>query len=268
MKSLNLMLHAGGRQTTRKEIAEILTPATEERQNGKLWVPIPHLTLIEQIETELNKLNMRIVNENFGIAHEGKRMFGILQIANGQNSEDYSWVAGIRNSHDKSFPAGLCVGSGVFVCDNLAFSSEIQFGRRHTTHILRDIPMLVVKAVGQLAEKWDTQGKRIDAYKGTELTRGGAAEIVISSLCQNVFPKTRIDEVWNEWINPRHEDFKGRNVWSLFNAVTENLKPKADSKAHSLWDLPSRTNRLHAICDAACGISFADLKEEEPAIVN
>jgi hypothetical protein len=33
-------------------------------------------------------------------------------------------VLGLRNSHDKRFPAGLVGGSAVFVCDNLAFSGE------------------------------------------------------------------------------------------------------------------------------------------------
>jgi hypothetical protein len=257
MNKLNLILHCGGKLTTRDEMVKISTPDPEGR-----WFPIPHTTLLDTVESELGKLNMRIMNENYGIAQEGKRMFGLLQIGNGSNPSDHSWVAGLRNSHDKSFPAGLCVGSGVFVCDNLAFSSEIVFGRRHTTNILRDLPMLVARACGELAAKWDSQGKRIEAYKQTELTRGDAASIVIDAMCQNVFPKTRIDEIWNEWRTPRHPEFQDRNVWSLFNAVTENLKPRAESKGHSLWDLPSRTTRLHAICDSVCGISFADLKPE------
>lgn len=255
MNKLNLILHCGGSATTRDQLATIQTPDPEGR-----WFPIPHTTLLDTVGSELGKLGMTIVGESFGLAQNGARMFGLLQIGNGNNPVDHSWVAGLRNSHDKSFPAGLCVGSGVFVCDNLAFSSEIVFGRRHTTNIMRDLPMLVARACGELAAKWDTQGKRIEAYKATKLGRGMAAEIVLNSLRQNVFPKTKIDEIWGEWLEPSHPEFADRNVWSLFNAVTEHLKPREASKGHALWDLPARTTRLHAICDSACSLDLAGLK--------
>lgn len=260
MNKLNLVLHCGGSATSREEVEKIQAPSPDGR-----WFPISHGTLLSTVESELSKLDMHIVNESYGISQEGHRMFGILQIGNGHNATDHSWVAGIRNSTDKSFPAGLCVGSGVFVCDNLAFSSEIVFARRHTTNIMRDLPMLVARACGELAAKWDTQGKRIEAYKGTEIDNEGAAWLLLNSLRQNVFPKTKIDDILNEWLEPRHPEFKDRNVWSLFNAVTKHLKPREASKGHSLWDLPARTTRLHAICDSTCGIDFSELKPADVA---
>lgn len=261
MKTSNLVLHCGGSAVTREALSKIETPAPEGR-----WFPISHTTLLDTVESELGKLNMRIVNESYALANEGKRMFGLLQIANGvEGSNEYAWVAGLRNSMDKTFPAGLAVGATCFVCDNLSFSSEIVFGRRHTTNILRDLPMLVARAAGELAAKWDTQDKRIEAYKNTGLGNKDAAWILLNSLRQNVFPKTKIDDILSEWLEPRHPEFKDRNVWSLFNSITEWLKPRESSKGNSLWDLPARTTRLHAICDSACGVNFADLKESSPA---
>jgi hypothetical protein len=262
MNTLNLNLHCGGSVVSREQIAEVATPAPEGR-----WFPVSHSGLLGTIESELNKLNLVVTGETHALANENKRLFSILQVGSKDNpgSKDYSWVAGVRNSHDKSFPAGLCVGSAVFVCSNLAFSNEIVFGRRHTTNIMRDLPMLVARACGELASKWDTQGKRIEMYKNTELGNKDAAWILLNSLRQNVFPKTKIDDVLSEWLEPRHPEFKDRNVWSLFNAVTENLKPRENSKANSLWDLPARTNRLHALCDSACGLNFADLNTAELA---
>jgi len=259
MNKLNLMLHAGGSAATREQLASVVTPSPEGR-----WFPISHNTLLDTVEGELGKLGMRIVNETFGLANNGQRMFGLLQIANGHNSEDYSWVAGIRNSMDKTFPAGLCVGSGVFVCDNLAFSSEIVFGRRHTTNIMRDLPMLVTRACGELATKWDTQGKRYDAYKATGLENRDAKALLFDAFTSDVFNTRQIRPVINEWLTPRHPEFKDRTVWSLFNCVTENLKPKESDSGTALWDLPVRTSKLHAICDAACGLDFSDLKAVEP----
>lgn len=260
MSKLNLILHTGGSEATLEQVEAINTPEPSGR-----WFPIGHSTLLDTVKSEFGKLNMTVVNESYGLAKDGARLFGLMQISNGVNSPDHSWVAGIRNSHDKTFPAGLCVGSGVFVCDNLAFSSEIVFGRRHTTNIMRDLPMLVARACGELAAKWDTQGKRIEAYKNVELGNKDAAWILLNSLRQNVFPKTKIDDVLSEWLEPRHPEFKDRNVWSLFNAVTEHLKPTREGVKNALWDLPARTTRLHALCDAACGLDFSDLKQEAVA---
>jgi hypothetical protein len=50
---------------------------------------------------------MRIVTEAHGLSADGSRYFGLLQVVNGQEQADYSYVLGLRNSHDKRFPAGL-----------------------------------------------------------------------------------------------------------------------------------------------------------------
>jgi len=255
MRNLNLILHCGGSVATRNQLAEIKTPSPEGR-----WHPIPHTELITQVESRLSEHGMRIVNESFGLANDGARMFGLMQVANGKNSDDYSWVAGLRNSHDKTFPAGLCVGSGVFVCDNLAFSSEIVFGRKHTTNILRDLPVLVGTAIGKLSESWTSQDKRIEAYKETELSKGDAANLLLDALSQDVINTRQILPAFQEWRKPRHEEFAERsNVWRLFNSVTEVLKPTdgKNKKGHYLFELPARTQRWHAICDSACGLEIA-----------
>src|SRR5205807_1578946 len=80
-----------------------------------------------------------IVSQAHALAREGQRYFGLLQIVNGTFHDDYSLIMGIRNSHDKAFPAALCLGSGVFVCDNLAFSGEIKLARKHTRFIERNV---------------------------------------------------------------------------------------------------------------------------------
>lgn len=121
---------------------------------------------------------MRVVNQAHGLSPDGCRYFGLLQIAATEVSwsrpqpptPDYTYVLGLRNSHDKRFPAAMVLGSQVFVCDNLAFSGEIKIERKHTRFIERDLPSLVGTGVSQLAERWHQQDARFAAYKQTELS--------------------------------------------------------------------------------------------------
>lgn len=253
----NLCLHCGSRKVERSIVAQAVVPASTES-----WVPIPHTLLLQEVETNLGKRNMRIVNESFALTPDERDMFGLLQVANCQDTKDYAYVLGLRNSNSKKFPAGVAVGSSVFVCDNLAFSSEIVFARKHTTNIIRDLPTLVETVISQLSEKWNDQESRFAAYRQTELTNKEAMVLLMEAAEAEVFPWQRGWDIYQEWKTPRHPEFKERNVWSFFNAVTENLKPRKDSKATSLWSLPNRSARLHQLCDDRCGVVLG--KKTEP----
>ena len=116
---LNLCLHCGAHEVDRNEIAQAPTPG-----RTRTWVPIPHHTLLDQVEHTLAGNGFNVVNQAHSLWGDGNRYFGLLQISTCSQDGDYSLVVGLRNSHDKSFPAGLVLGASVFVCDNMSFSGE------------------------------------------------------------------------------------------------------------------------------------------------
>src|SRR4029079_5186810 len=177
-----------------------------------------------------------------------QRYFGMFQLKNGNNPVDYSLVVGLRNSHDKSFPAGLVVGSGVFVCDTLAFSGEAKIGRKPPVFIERDPPNLIQSAVGRIGDLRKRQDDRIDTYKRFEMSDTQAHDIVIQALDNRIAPVTYIPKILKEWREPRHAEFTtARNGWRLFNAFTEILKES------NLFERPRATQALHGPMDTACG---------------
>ncbi len=182
------------------------------------------------------------------VNQEPDRYFGLLQVANGHNHPDYSWVVGVRNSHDKSLPCGIVAGTSVMVCDNLSFSGEVKLSRKHTCMIRVDLPLLARAAIGKLVDKWHTQDQRIDVYKNSTLKDWLAHDLVIKALDAEVIPSTKLPQVLHEWRDPRHREFAPRNVWSLHNAFTEVLKG-------NLPLLPGRTERLHALLDDHVGLA-------------
>jgi hypothetical protein len=246
MHKSNLCLHAGARAVSRDLVAAVATPPRTDT-----WVPIPHGRLLEGVQTSLERAGLSVVTEAHGLTKDGDRYFGLLQVANGQASDDFGLVVGLRNSHDKTFPAGLVVGAAVFVCDNLSFSGEIRLARKHTVHVERDLPQLIERAVGRLGDLRRTQDTRFAACKGHELTDGAAHDLVIQALDARVVPVTRIPNVLREWREPRHPEFRdGRTAWRLFNAFTESLKGNIDA-------LPARTQALHGLLDGACGLAVS-----------
>jgi len=241
---LNLMLHCGARKVDRSQVEGSLTP-----ERTRSWVPIGHHRLLEQVEDSLTGVGLKIVNQAHALSIDQRRYFGLLEVVNGQKHNDYGLVVGLRNSHDKSFPAALVVGSGVFVCDNLSFSGEIAIARRHTRFIERDLPGLVQLAVGRLGNLRGLQDQRIAKYKAARLTDMRASHLVVKALEARIIPATTIPTVVKEWRRPSHPEFAegGRTAWRLFNAITEAIKGR------SIEILPRRTQKLHGMLDAVCG---------------
>jgi hypothetical protein len=249
MANLNLVVHAGGIRVDREQIEKAMTPAPRG-----IWRPIPHIRLLGGIQKTLERSGLKVTAEAHALSHEGARYFGLMQLAaaggDGASASDYGFVVGLRNSHDKTFPAGLAVGSGVFVCDNLAFSGEIEIARKHTTNINRDLPNLIERAVGQIGDARVRQDRRISAYKTTELSDAQAHDFLIRSVDAQVISNRRITDVLQEWREPRHPEFaQGRTAWRLFNAYTEVMKDT------NLFERPKTTQALHGLMDTACGLS-------------
>jgi len=251
-----LMIHCGGREVVREELAQVGTPAPTET-----WHPIPHDRLFAEVEQSLLRNDLRIVGEQHAIARDGDRYFGLLQIANGHNPSDHAWVLGLRNSHDQTFPAGLVVGSRVFVCDNLAFSGEIVIARRHTRWILRDLPRLVLDGVGQLTQRWHSQEERYDRYRETALGDREVHDLVIRALDSRAITTTQVPAVLQEWRHPEHAAFRDRTAWSLFNAFTHVVG------SGTVWTVAKRTQVLHGVLDAHCGlVTSATIRPECPSV--
>jgi hypothetical protein len=243
---VNLVLHCGAKNVPRSTVEKATTPAA-----SATWVPVPHGRFLQQVESTISCNGLTVVNEAHALWNDGLRYFGLMEVANGESHEDYGLVVGLRNSHDKSFPASIALGSAVFVCDNLAFSGEVTITRRHTLFIERDLPRIVHTAVGRLADMRGQQDERIRTYKETELSDPTAHDLVIRAVDANVLPVTQVPAVLEEWRTPSHKEFAvdGKTLWRFHNAMTEAWKGR------NLAALPRRSQALHGLLDSVCGLA-------------
>src|SRR4051794_34308609 len=104
MREISLILHTGARSASREQVALVPTPARTQS-----WVPIPHARLLDGVQGSLERAGLATLSEAHGLTNDGCRYFGLLQVAQTDADRDFGLVVGLRNSHDKSFPAGLVV---------------------------------------------------------------------------------------------------------------------------------------------------------------
>ena len=251
---LNMMIHCGAEFVDLEQVKNVNEPDPTDS-----WHPISHWYLIDQLLKRLPQYGLQIVEQAHalkekgagGKAGNGDQYFGMLQVEpinEVERNDDFSFVLGVRNSHDKSFAAGLVLGNGVFVCDNLCFSGEVKLARRHTTNIMRDLPNVINRALSRLIESRTSEVQRIEAYKETEFNDVQAKAAILDMFRGGAFPAQRIPQVLEQWETPAHPEFKERTAWSLFNGVTEVLKKT------SIMALPDRTTKLHGVMDSLCGL--------------
>tara|TARA_B110000305_G_C19245117_1_gene541929 strand:+ start:31 stop:885 length:855 start_codon:yes stop_codon:yes gene_type:complete len=275
-KKVNLTICGGNRTLVGfDEIVAVNTPPVEyrkkENQFGEFSIsyqPVSHESLISRAKWFLDANNFSIQDEVHSLARDGKHYFGLFSVDHpNRKASDRGCVVGLRNSHDKTFPAGLCAGDAPFVCDNLIFTNTIKLARRHTRNILSDLDHTINRALGKLFGFWHGQDARIEAYKNFELTNAKVNDLVIRACKVGAVPKSKIIDVVNQWESSDHPEFWDRNANSLYNAFTEVYKG-------NLVALPNRSDALHSILDSEVSfdikstISDAEtLPIEEPQLV-
>ncbi len=234
-----LFLHTGGTPITKDDLGYIPVPPSTDT-----FCPVPHHILLQEMHQAFTEHNLKVLQEQFAISKQGQRMFGVIELAS--DTTDYATLVAVRNSHDHSESIKLGLGTGVFVCDNMAFSAEFQLSRRHTSRVLSDLPNKVRALVATANTARQQQDAQINLYKQTELSPRDAHHLIVLLAKNRAFPASRALDVCREYDAPKHEEFAPRTVWSLMNATTEVLK------GTSLLVMPERTSRMHSTFDHFC----------------
>jgi hypothetical protein len=234
-----LMLHCGGQLASRDEVIAVPAPAATDT-----YVPLPYESFIVRIEKQLAVEGITIREEHLALSKNRQRLFGLIALTlPGVTATDHGCVLGLRTSYDRSFANGLCIGAAVFVCDNLSFSGEVTFQRKHTAGMLKDLSWMISETVSTLPKRFAEQSTAFAKLKQRELTEVEAHDLVIRFWDAGAIGTLEIPRLIKEWREPRHAEFaQSTNAWRLFNAATETIKG-------DLWRLPARTRAIHNILD-------------------
>lgn len=213
---MSLMM-CDGKFVNRYEVSLVPTPRGTES-----WKPVSHMEVIDAVTSVVKSHQWQILDENFGLARDGQKLFGVMRI-NKSNSTDWSRCIGLRNSHDKSFAVGLSAGINVTVCSNLAFGGTTVIKRRHTSRI--ELTELVDIAMTELENEFLTLESVCEDLKVIYLKNDDEARAKIVKAAElGAINSSDIVSVFKAFKRPQHEEFAEPTRWSLLNAFTETIK--------------------------------------------
>jgi hypothetical protein len=226
-----MMLHCGAETVTRAMVEAVPVPAFT-----RSYRPVPYATAIDFLhETIATKIGAPILSETYGLNKKGDQLFALATLDMGDAESGLS--IGLRQSYNKSLALGVAVGAQVFVCDNLCFSGDaFMIVRKNTTNVWEDFKALVTAQVaGALGHHTNMQAD-VAKLKATPCNERRGYSFLGVMLGEGLLTPTQATVAFTDWTTPRHEAFAERNMWALYNAITEGLKKGA----------PARTIDRHA----------------------
>jgi hypothetical protein len=206
------------------ELAGIEPPAPT-----KTWFPVAHRAVLDSVESTLEGAGFQIRQSRLSLSHGDARFFGTLDLTTPIH-EGVALAVGIRNSTDQSFPIGFCCGHRVFVCDNLAFTSEIVVSKKHTRFGQERYLEGLARAVGSLNEYKESAAGWIAQLQATDLSEDAANSYLLQAYEQGIIGMRLLPLVIKEWRRPTHEEYRPRTAYSLFNCFTDVLGRVRQSK--------------------------------------
>jgi hypothetical protein len=189
------------------------------------WYPTRHGSVLETVEQMITNAGMVIDKAEYAVSKGGARFFCTLDLTS-EIVPGVKLAIGLRNSHDKAFAINLTAGSRVFVCDNLAFCSDIYVAKKHTRYGRLRFDEGISKALANLGQFKALEAHRIARYKDVPVTETVAKAAILTAYEQQIIGVRQLDATLHEWKRPSHAEFADRTAWALFNCFTEVLKAK------------------------------------------
>jgi hypothetical protein len=223
---MTLLIHKGGEYCSLDDLRDIPLP-----QETRTYKPVSHYDLAKNLAEVSGGLlrGYQLDKAQYGLARDGNQMFGVHTYRNGISSS-MGLSIGFRNSYDKSMSVGIAIGASVFVCDNLALTGDIAIMRKHTANVWNDLEELTITTIYRSQHNFTKIVEDAEIMRGRYLSNDDAFRMIGLMYGNDIISPRQIPVVKREWLNPTQADFEERNVWSLYNAVTESLKTAPPNK--------------------------------------
>jgi len=204
----------GADRVSREDLG--LVPLPDATRTHK---PVAHIAVVEALVECLAFRHISVVREEYVLAKEGLRMFGVLEL--GHEFSGCRFAVGVRNANDKAFRLGLTVGYRVFVCENLAFSGDFRPVLAKHSAKLELLDVLSI-GVDRMQRNFEPIKRTVLDWQRTEITDDQAKLAIYDAFIAGRLPAPQqlAAAVDRNYFHPQFPEFEPRTLWSLENAFT------------------------------------------------
>jgi len=182
--------------------------------------------LISVAEDAFSSKGLTDYKRNIVVTGEGERMYATYDFKNHTKKLKVGDEVGMRLTVQNSFDGGLRVAFSLgmlrLVCANgmTTLEREVGMTKKHSTQISTKF---VVEALEKAIKAWDSSTQVFDRLSDVALTQSQGANILAQLEESAVLSgklRENIETVWNA---PRYREDNARNLFNLYNAVTQHL---------------------------------------------
>lgn len=215
----DLLLHRGAIAVPFEVLKTVQIPEATHS-----YMPVAHHNLASSLKTISQDIltDYALVGEQYAIARQGNQLFAVLNFKS--DHSEMGLAIGFRNSYDKSMSIGIAIGARVFVCDNLALTGDIAVMKKHSANVLNVLEDTAITTLYKAQYTFTGLIKDSEQMKACALTDDEAFKQIGLLFGHEVLSPRQIPLVREQWLKPKYQDFQDRNLWSLYNGVTESLK--------------------------------------------
>ena len=202
-------------------VDELLTQPVPPTTNT--YEPVPHGRLYDMVAGGLDQRGYIIHEEDLRINKPGDEFFGVLKIKSpGRGNSPWDLSMGLRNTNNKRASAGVFLGTNVWMCDNLQFTAEHTFLRKHHAGTIHVLGRGVDTILGHLARYCGRQADFITNLQRWIMTPQVRDHLLVDLLRQGAIRGNEVIPIIDEFITPSQDNSEAQydTGWGLMNSVT------------------------------------------------
>lgn len=220
--------------------------ATVRKDNGKVlgvvgerYTPMQNSVLFSQVHTLFKNSGHRYEDLGFKVIDGGRQVkanFRFPDITMFAGSQECALTIAVQNSFDGSLKVAFDVGFFRFICSNgmkipLFKGSTVSLMKKHTQSLNLDFAQhALTESVNQIGEARNI----FTEWTRTTLTQGEGHKVLNGLVTHKAMTQRLAEGVREIWDKPTYREDADRNVFNLYNAVTEHLTHQVSAKRFNL----------------------------------
>jgi hypothetical protein len=194
---------------------------------------IQNAELLDAAHAALDAKGLHGYTERTLVTANGARFYSEFTFANKQLAAGVGDIFGykltLKNSFDRSMRAAFQLGFLRLTCLNGASTLEKEFSvtRKHSARVTVDF---LGAAIDRALENGHSALRVYDTMAQVAISDEQGANILNQLVLADALSGSMRDDITPLWLNPRRDEDKARNLYNLYNAVTEHLTHKVSSQ--------------------------------------